>query len=197
MRQRPVGKKYETIIKEQYLVLSQVISKSFIANAFVPLFWVLNLTIWHPALAAEPMNEAMLHSILQHYAQEVTIENNVISFEFSRVPIYCIFDAKADRMRMLSPIAQTDQLSPALLERALQANYHTVLDARYAIGNNILYAAFIHPLSALTRQEIESAVRQVATAARTFGSSFTSGELVFPGNSQRKIVQPKGKKETI
>ena len=89
-------------------------------------------------------------------------------------------------MRIVTPIANASDLTPELLELALQANYHTVLDARYAIGDGILYAAFIHPLSSMTKSELESAIRQVATSALTFGSSFSSGELVFPGENKKE-----------
>jgi len=137
------------------------------------------------------MSPEILHTIISSYAENVTVNNNLISFEYQKVPIYCIWDAKADRMRMISPIADLSDLTSELLELALKANYHTVLDARYAIGDGVLYSAFIHPLSPITQEEVESAIRQVATAALTFGSSFTSGELVFPGNSSDQVQKGK------
>ncbi len=33
------------------------------------------------------------------------------------------------------------------------ANFHTALDARYAISDGVIYAAFIHPLSSLARRK--------------------------------------------
>ena len=131
------------------------------------------------------MTPEKLHSVISGYAEDVEPSNNVISFKYKSIPVYCIWDVKADRMRLISPIVQVSDLTPEHLNVALQANYHTVLDARYAIGDGIMYAAFIHPLSSMNKAELESAVRQVATAALTFGDSYSSGELVFPQQSQK------------
>lgn len=141
--------------------------------------------------APEQMNPEKLRAAIEQYSTDITVNNNVISFRYQNVTLYCIWDANADRMRIITPIANLSDLEPELIVLALKANYHTVLDARYAIGDDILYSVFIHPLSPITTAELESAIRQVATAALTFGSSFTSGELVFPGNS----AEPAGKKK--
>ena len=141
------------------------------------------------------MNPEKLHSIISDYSSNVKVNNNVISFDHEKVTIYCIWDANADRMRMISPIANTSDLNDELLELALKANYHTLLDARYAISEDVLYAVFIHPLSPITKNEIESAIRQVSTAALTFGTSFTSGELIFPGNAAEQAK--KGKSQSM
>ena len=61
----------------------------------------------------------------------------------------------------------------------LIANFHSALDARYATGRGVVYAAFLHPLSALTEAELHSALRQVAALARNFGTSCSSGELLY------------------
>jgi len=137
------------------------------------------------------MSPEKLHAVISDYAKNAKVTNNLISFEYQETKIYCIWDANADRMRMISPIANLSDLSSELLELALKANYHTVLDARYAIGDGVLYSAFIHPLSPITNLEIESAIRQVSTAALTFGTSFTSGELVFPGESAEQAKKGK------
>lgn len=143
------------------------------------------------AEAAHKMSPEALNSVISNYADKTKVSKNLISFEYQNVPIYCIWDANADRMRMVSPIAKLSDLSNELLELALKANYHTVLDARYAIGDGVLYSAFIHPLSPITQDEVESAIRQVSTAALTFGSSFTSGELVFPGEDDEQANKGK------
>ncbi|MBV1910923.1 MAG: hypothetical protein KUG78_16610 [Kangiellaceae bacterium] len=132
------------------------------------------------------MNPEKLYQIILSYAQDVEIKGNVIAFEYQNVSLICVWDANADRMRMLSPIANRSELTLNMVDAAMEANYHTVLDARYAVGDGVLYSAFIHPLSPITEQEVQSAIRQVAIAALTFGSSYSSGELVFPGNSAEK-----------
>lgn len=125
---------------------------------------------------------------------KVETERNLISFDYQDVVVFCVFDTHADRMRLVSPIAKVDTLPAEFIIRALQANYHTVLDPRYAIGDGLMYAAFIHPLSPLTTRELKSAIDQVVTANKTFGTDFTSGALVFPG---QKIQQNESKKNIL
>ena len=141
------------------------------------------------AVELPKMSPEGLYEAIQAYSESTKVENNVISFKYNQVNLYCVWDINADRMRIITPIAKASDLSAELLELALKANYHTVLDARYAIGDDVLYAAFIHPLSSITKNEIESAIRQVATSALTFGTSFSSGELVFPGESENAEEQ--------
>ena len=131
------------------------------------------------------MAPELLAKTIEAYGKDIKINNNVISFSYNNVSLYCIWDQKANRMRLISPIAKADKVPQDVLILALQANYHTLLDARYAIGDDIVYSAFIHPLSPLTAEELRSAIRQVATAAATFGNEYTSGELVFPGNRSK------------
>lgn len=63
----------------------------------------------------------------------------------------------------------------------LQANFDAILDARYAIANDLVWAVFIHPLSSLTEDDFISGIAQTVTAAETFGTTYSSGALVFGG----------------
>lgn len=170
----------------KYVVKNRVLK--FILTYFLSTF-----CLAESELNTAKMNPERLHTIISNYTDNIQVNNNVISFEFRKVTIYCIWDANADRMRMITPIANTSELSNELMVLALKANYHTVLDVRYAIGDDVLYSAFIHPLSDITQQEIESAIRQVSTAALTFGTGFTSGELVFGGQAQEKAKKGKSR----
>ena len=62
----------------------------------------------------------------------------------------------------------------------MEANFHSALDARYAISDGILWAAFIHPLQELTKDQVISAISQVYSTVQTFGTYYSSGELSFP-----------------
>ena len=76
----------------------------------------------------------------------------------------------------------------------LEANFHSALDGRYAISNGMVYAAYIHPLSPLRPEEVRSALRQVAELGKTFGTTYSSGELLFGVSSQPGPQPPnKGK----
>ncbi len=96
----------------------------------------------------------------------------------------CISDTLFDRMRLIAPIIEEDQVTEKQKRAMLAANFHTALDARYATSNGVLYAAFIHPLSPLTEEELASAIRQVAALAKNFGTTYSSDELIYGGRSQ-------------
>ncbi len=133
---------------------------------------------------AEPMTQEALHESIAAYAEIIDVQDNVTVFEYDGAQLICISDANADRMRIISEIMDVEKLPVEQLYLSMHANFHSALDARYAIGDNKLYSAFIHPLSPITVEQIESAIRQVATLRMTFGTDYTSGELFFPGTAE-------------
>jgi len=82
-------------------------------------------------------------------------------------------------MRLVSPVIEASNMSEQQIIASLVSNYHLALDARYAIGSGVLFSTYIHPLAELTESQLISAVRQVATLSKTFGTTYTSGELSF------------------
>jgi hypothetical protein len=50
---------------------------------------------------------------------------------------------------------------------------------QYAVSDNVLYSAYIHPLSELNRYQPESVEIQVANLALSFGKKYSSGVLTF------------------
>ncbi len=151
---------------------------------FLSCIAALILSLWAlPGCAEEAMDQARLHSLLQEHAENVNVNGNLVRLTYGRVDMLCISDQTADRMRIIAPIALVQDVEPQMLLAAMAANFHSVLDARYAIGDGTVYAAFIHPLSPMTDSQVLSALRQVASANRTFGTDYSSGELLFPGGS--------------
>ena len=137
-----------------------------------------------PGFAQEPpprMTQERLHAIIAEAAQEVRVQGNVIVFHLGDVQLLGVSDVTADRMRIIAPVKRLEEATPEELLTALHANFHTVLDARYAVSNGVIFAAFLHPLSPLTREQIVSAMRQVAAARESFGSGFSSGGPTFGG----------------
>lgn len=142
-----------------------------------------------PATSAEesaapdspPMTQKRLESLLRALAPGAEGVPGALSFEFSGVQIECISDPAHGRMRLVAAVAPVPDLTAEHLAHILEANFHTALDARYATSDGYLYAAFIHPLGPLTEAELRSAVTQVSSLVRTFGTTYSSGELVFGG----------------
>jgi len=108
-------------------------------------------------------------------------------------------DENANRMRIISPVIEVAKLGDEELKNALLANFHTALDVKYAISDDILWSVFIHPLKELSEQQVEDAIDQVYSANATFGTTYSSTNLVFPGNireEEKKIEEKKPLKKT-
>ena len=127
------------------------------------------------------MNPKEMHLVLENLSDEVMVGGNSFDFVYESVALTLIFDESADRMRLIAPIVPVEHLEAGQERAALEANFHTALDARYAIANDMMWAAFIHPLGDLSPDLLRSAVHQVAVAALTFGDQYTSGAMVFVG----------------
>lgn len=140
-----------------------------------------------------PMDNARMHDLLSRVDPnlEGQLGSWIIQYEDLRAQI--ITDEKADRMRVIVPVAKVEDVEKEDLIRILQANFDSVLDVRYSAANGVIWSAFIHPLSLLSDEEFVSGVAQALTAAATFGSTYSSGALIFRGGDsteeQRKYYE--------
>lgn len=100
-----------------------------------------------------------------------------------------ITSEKANRMRIIVPIAPATKLSNEKLIRMMQANFDSALDARYSIAKDIVWGAFIHPLRELNDEEFLSGVGQAVNLALTYGEAYSSGALVFGGGDSQNLRQ--------
>lgn len=98
----------------------------------------------------------------------------------------CVTDENHNRMRIMSPIIEEQKLSNSDRQKLLEANFHTALDARYAIANDYLWAVFIHPLKELSKDQVLDAINQVYTAVLTYGTTYNSTGLAFPEINDEK-----------
>lgn len=121
-----------------------------------------------------PMSRERMESLIAESSSDYEGSPGAVQFTFDGVGMACISDTGHDRMRIVAPITARTELDLMLI-----ANYHSSLDARYSVSQGIVYSAFLHPLSSLTEGQLASALRQVATLAKTFGSTYSSGELMF------------------
>lgn len=138
--------------------------------------------------APSAMNTDKLHALIMKINPEATRDQNMWQFQLAGRAVYIVADPAADRMRVMSPIAQTGTLPVELYERMLQANFDSALDARYAVAQNLVWSVFIHPLSSLTERDLLSGTAQTVTAAINFGTSFSSGATVYGGGDSNGII---------
>lgn len=111
--------------------------------------------------------------------EDVSGSDGAWQFEVEDVRVACLTDLRFDRMRLIAPVIETDELTDTQRDACLEANFHTALDARYSTSDGVLYAAFIHPLGSLTEDDLKAALSQVVSLVQTFGGAYSSGNLVF------------------
>ncbi len=131
------------------------------------------------APACEGMTNVRLGQLLKESASAIDGQAGQWKLKAFGQPLLVLTDTKHDRMRIVSPVVEASALTASQIGALLVANFHTALDARYAVHDGVLYAAFIHPLSPLSDDEVRSAIKQVATLANNFGTSYSSGALIF------------------
>ena len=99
--------------------------------------------------------------------------------EYGNRVLLLIVDEEHDRMRMMTPILKEDDLDEDDLWEVMEANFDRSLDARYAIGDGILWSLFLHPLTNLSRNLFLDGLDQVVTLANNFGGSYCSSDIIF------------------
>lgn len=158
---------------------------------------ILLLSSTPPLLAQDKTDEPLMNvqrlGEIIHTLDE-SAQSNGTSFQMTieDVPVLIITDPKSDRMRAMVPIRASKEMTLEELERVMQANFDTALDARYAIAKGRLWGVFIHPLSSLKKDQLISGLGQTVNIAKTYGSLYTGGAFSFGGgdsqNLQRELI---------
>lgn len=113
-----------------------------------------------------------------------SIEGVIGAWQFKLMdrPMFCFTDESNNRMRIICPIAIVEKLDEEMIYDAMIANFHSALDVKYAISDEVMWSVFIHPLKELSTVQFKDALKQVYNAAESFGTTYASTDLFFPGN---------------
>lgn len=146
-----------------------------------------------PAVAgAGPMTPDRLLAILLRLDPEAGPRAGGIGLTISDVPVIVFMDPTANRMRAVVPVASAEGLGEDDMRRVLQANFDTALDARYALAKDVLWSAFIHPLTPLEKDQLISGLGQVVNLAQSYGTLYSGGALQYGGGDsgalQRALI---------
>lgn len=150
--------------------------KLLLISLFCPLLFV----------SAQNMDSDTLYKIIEQEADTVKVSGNSYQFLFNNTMLICVHDESANRMRIISPIIGREKIGEEELLNALVANFHSALDVKYALSDEILWSVYTHPLKELSEPQVVDAIQQVYAAAITFGNTYSSTNLVFPGNTKKK-----------
>lgn len=161
--------------------------------SFPALMLAASLALASPLSAQEadpPMTVQRLGEIITAIDPDArNLQGRMFELTLNDVPVLVVTDAQADRMRAMVPIRSAEGLEPADLERMMQANFDTALDARYAVAQGRLWGVFIHPLSPLEKDQFLSGIAQTVSLAQTYGSLYTGGASVYGGGDSNGIYQ--------
>ncbi len=134
-----------------------------------------------PSSPDQAMTLERLDELVARIDQEAEKNGNQWLLRYEEMEVLIVTDPTADRMRVMTPVAPADAIDEKDLYRLMQANFESALDARYAIAQGMLWSTFIHPLSPLTDEQFFSGVGQTLTLVTTYGSTYSSGALLFGG----------------
>ena len=134
-----------------------------------------------------PMTYERLGKIIFALDPEALPRGPGFKLTVSDVPVLVITDVRADRMRAMVPIRNAGELTAEDMRRMMQANFDSALDARYAIANETLWAAFIHPLSSLEKDQLISGLAQTVNIAKTYGTLYSGGAQQFGGGDSNDL----------
>lgn len=151
---------------------------------------ILVFTLSFSTVFAQKMDNEKLEAILSVVSDSITGQNGAWQFKINDRMFMCITDESHNRMRIMTPITKQEELKSNELSRLLEANFHTALDVKYALSNKILWSVFIHPLNELSTLQVKDAVSQVYYAAVTYGTIYSSTDMVFP-SSKDAIIDKK------
>jgi len=140
-----------------------------------------------------------MEKILEKETQITDGKEGIWTVEYAEHLVMIITDTEANRMRIFSPIIAREDINEAALEKMLEANFHSALDAKYSIWEGVIISVYTHPLQELSEIQFTDALKQVVRLSQTFGTTFSSTEFIFGGedeeyNKKRTNVKPREKK---
>lgn len=144
--------------------------------------------------------EAGPHMTLPRLAQivlaldpDAVVAGSGFEMTIDDIPILIVTDVGANRMRAMVPIRAADGMTAEDMQRVMQANFDSALDARYAIANGRLWGVFLHPFRELERDQLISGLAQTVNVAKTYGTLYSSGAGQFgagdSGELQRDLIE--------
>ena len=74
-----------------------------------------------------------------------------------------------------------EEVSKKEMYECMEANFHSALDVKYAVSDEIMWAVYIHPLKELSDDQVRDAIKQVFFAVLSYGTTYSSTDLTFPG----------------
>ncbi len=143
--------------------------------------------------AAQHMNNQKLEQIIYFVSDTMSGEVGSWQFVFNDIPMFCFTDETHNRMRIIAPIKIMEAVSNEEMKACMEANFHTALDVKYAVSEDVMWSVYIHPLKELEKDQVINAIQQVCNAHVTYGTIYSSTDLVFPKSEDQDSEKEKKK----
>lgn len=141
---------------------------------------LLSILLLVPTGAQEATTVETLETLLKARLEKFEGESGAWRGSYKEIPVMILTDPTHNRMRIMTPIKElNDPPEPQDMQRCMEANFASALDARYAFYRGYLWSVYVHPLNSLAESDLDSALSQVVTLAVTHGSEYSSGEAEF------------------
>lgn len=135
------------------------------------------------SISRQPMDNRRLEELIREVSSDFEGEPGFWQLAVEGRQLLVVTDESNNRMRVMTIVADEEELTDDLRSILLDANFDRALDAKYATSQDYLWSVFTHPLAELTDDQFFDAVQQVWTLADNFGTSFSSSDLVFGSDS--------------
>ena len=136
--------------------------------------------------AQAEMNNKKMDDIFKKEAQQVEGLPGAWQLLYGDRILLVLTDETHNRMRIFSPIVEQKELEKEHLVQMLEANFHTALDAKYSLYEGFVVSVFTHPLKELTEAQLLDAMKQVNNLALTFGTTYSSTDIIFGEGEKEK-----------
>ena len=141
--------------------------------------------------SAQNMTNKKMEKILKAEAEKIEGKLGLWTVTYASTPLLIITDERANRMRIFTFVTDEKSIEGEHVKKMLQANFHSALDAKYAMQDGYVVSIFTHPLKELTEEQFLDAMKQVVMLAFTFGTTYTSTEWVFGGGAEEEKKEEK------
>jgi len=156
---------------------------------YFPLLVLFVCCTWSQSALAQDMNNGKIAKLLKEKVTKIEGKKGNWHFEYKKAALFIITDERANRMRIYAPIIEEAKLKEADLKLLLEANWHSALDAKYALAGGYLVSIYNHPLQELSAAQLSNAIDQVTNLVLTYGTSYNSTGLVFPGGESEQSIK--------
>lgn len=163
--------------------------------SFCCCFLFITATIYSQSTKHEGMTNVIMEKILNAEVGKIEGQLGNWQFIYGGQVLLILTDETHNRMRIFSPFLEEENLEEGALKKMMEANFHSALDAKYCLYEGFAISVYTHPLRELTRDQFIDAMKQVANLAYTYGSSYSSTDIIFGGGKDEKKEEDKDLEE--